>query len=126
VLLNLIVNAAHAIGDKVATQGGRGQISVRTLQLDAASVKIEIEDSGCGIPAEIHERVFEPFFTTKEVGRGSGQGLAIARAIVVDKHGGSLTFRSRMGHGTTFTITLPIAGATAGRPPASGTSARAA
>jgi len=69
-----------------------------------------VEDSGCGIPVEIRERVFEPFFTTKEVGRGSGQGLAIARAIIVGKHGGSLTFESEVGRGTTFSIALPIAG----------------
>jgi signal transduction histidine kinase len=73
-------------------------------------VAIEVEDTGCGIAPEIRERVFEPFFTTKTVGCGSGQGLAIARAIVVGKHGGSLSFTSEVGRGTTFTVKLPIAG----------------
>jgi len=113
VLLNLIVNAAHAIFDVVATSGNRGRIRVRTMQEDD-HVRVEIADTGCGIPEDVRERVFEPFFTTKEVGRGSGQGLAIARSIVVDKHGGSLTFDTEMGQGTTFTIRLPLNGKMAG------------
>lgn len=72
------------------------------------TVRIEIADTGCGIPETIRDRVFEPFFTTKPVGRGSSQGLAIAYWIVVDKHGGSLTFESEVGSGTTFTILLPV------------------
>jgi signal transduction histidine kinase len=75
-------------------------------------VVIAISDTGCGIPPEIAEKVFEPFFTTKEVGRGTGQGLALARAIVL-AHGGSLSFNSQDGLGTTFSVKLPIDGAVA-------------
>jgi two-component system, NtrC family, sensor kinase len=109
VFLNLIVNAAHAISDAVGSSGGRGRIRVRTTR-EGDDARIEISDTGCGIPPEIHDRLFEPFFTTKEVGRGSGQGLAIARSIVVDKHGGTLTFESEIDKGTTFVILLPIYG----------------
>ncbi len=109
VFLNLLVNAAQAIGDVVAASGGRGRIGVRTVR-EGGSVRISISDTGGGIPQEIRERVFDPFFTTKPVGQGSGQGLAIARSIVVDKHGGTLTFDSEVGKGTTFVITLPIDG----------------
>lgn len=107
VFLNLLVNAAHAIADAVKETGGRGLITVRTRQEDDRVV-ISFSDTGCGIPPHIRNRIFEPFFTTKEVGRGTGQGLAIARSIVVDKHGGNLTFESEVGKGTTFFIRLPI------------------
>ena len=109
VFLNLLVNAAHAIADRLVPDGPKGRITVRT-EHEGPAVRIEIEDTGCGIPEAIRERVFEPFFTTKEVGRGTGQGLAIAQSIVVDKHGGTLTFESEVGRGTTFTIRLPIDG----------------
>jgi PAS domain S-box-containing protein len=115
VFLNLIVNAAHAIGDRVAVEGGRGRICVRSLPVDETTVRIEVQDTGSGIPPDIRSRIFDPFFTTKPVGKGSGQGLAIARAIVVGKHGGQLTFESEVGKGTTFIVTLPIAGT---QPPA--------
>jgi signal transduction histidine kinase len=69
---------------------------------------ISIADTGCGIPEDIRDKIFDPFFTTKEVGRGSGQGLAIARSIVVDKHGGTLTFESEVGKGTTLFLRLPL------------------
>jgi signal transduction histidine kinase len=107
--LNLLVNAAHSIGDVVGKTSAKGRITVRTAT-EQGQVRIDISDTGCGIPENIRERVFEPFFTTKDVGRGTGQGLAIARSIVVDKHGGSLTFESTVGVGTTFTIRLPING----------------
>jgi signal transduction histidine kinase len=107
VFLNLLVNAAHAIADVVKGSSTRGKIRVRTRQVDN-HVCIEITDTGCGIPETIGERIYDPFFTTKEVGRGSGQGLAIARSIVVDKHGGSLSHGSVVGKGTTFKILLPI------------------
>jgi signal transduction histidine kinase len=107
VFLNLLVNAAHAISDVKENDGDKGIIRARTRQC-GNDVRIEISDTGCGIPEEIQGRVFDPFFTTKEVGRGSGQGLAIARSIVVDKHGGSLTFESEVGKGTTFIVLLPI------------------
>ena len=105
VLLNLIVNAAHAIED--AHQDERGLIRVRTCRVDE-QVEISIGDTGCGIPDNVRERIFEPFFTTKKLGRGTGQGLSIARQVIVDKHGGTLTFESHVGHGTTFTIQLPV------------------
>lgn len=107
VFLNLIVNAAHAIEDVVKDQGGKGEISIRTYRQEE-EVVVEIRDTGSGIPADIAQRVFDPFFTTKEVGKGTGQGLAIARKIVMDKHGGVLTFDSQPGEGTTFFIRLPI------------------
>jgi len=109
VFLNLLVNAAHAIGDVVGETGARGVIRVRTTH-DDDTVCIEIEDTGCGIPAAVRHRIFDPFFTTKEVGKGSGQGLAIAHSIVVDKHNGSLTCESEEGKGTTFIIRLPADG----------------
>jgi len=110
VFLNLIVNSAHAISDVVKGKDAKGKIHVRTRH-DGDQVSIEISDTGCGIPEAIRERIFDPFFTTKEVGKGSGQGLAIARAIVVNKHGGSITFDSEIGRGTTFRILIPITGA---------------
>ncbi len=115
VFLNLLVNAAHAISDVVGGTGNRGVIRVST-EVDGDAVVIEIQDTGAGIPESIRDRVFEPFFTTKEVGRGSGQGLAIARSVVVDKHGGSITFDSVVGQGTTFRIRLPIDGGPRSRP----------
>jgi signal transduction histidine kinase len=110
VFLNLIVNAAHAIGDVVAPTGGRGTIRLHTF-VEGNDAVITIGDTGSGIPADIQARIFDPFFTTKGVGKGTGQGLAIARAIVVDKHKGTLTFETEPGVGTTFRICVPIAGA---------------
>ena len=107
VFLNLIVNAAHAIGDVVGQGGKRGTIRITTCREDDLA-RIDIADTGSGIPEAIRPRIFDPFFTTKEVGKGSGQGLAIARSIVGTKHHGSLTFESEVGKGTTFTIRLPI------------------
>ena len=69
---------------------------------------VTISDTGCGIPEANRGRVFDPFFTTKEVGRGTGQGLAIARSVVVDRHKGSLFFESEVGKGTTFSVRLPV------------------
>jgi PAS domain S-box-containing protein len=109
VFLNLIVNAAHAIGEVVGQSGARGRIRIRTLQ-EGPSVRIDIADTGSGIPEAIRHRIFEPFFSTKEVGKGTGQGLAIARSVVVTKHSGSLDFETETGRGTTFTIRIPIDG----------------
>jgi len=114
VFLNLIVNAAHAIGEKVKGTETRGQIRVGARALDG-QVEVAISDTGGGIPDEIRQKVFEPFFTTKEVGRGTGQGLAIARSVVVDKHQGTLSFESTVGVGTTFFVRLPCPAATAAR-----------
>jgi signal transduction histidine kinase len=107
VFLNLLINAAHAIKDRREPDGKKGVIGVRTRR-EADHVVISISDTGCGIPENIHDKIFEPFFTTKEVGRGTGQGLAIARTIVVERHSGSITFDSEVGRGSTFHIRLPI------------------
>ena len=108
VILNLIVNAAHAIGDVVMkTKAIRGTIKI-TTRLDEPWAEIRISDTGTGIPEEIRHRLFEPFFTTKAVGKGTGQGLAISRSTIVTKHGGRLTFESVVGQGTTFIIRLPV------------------
>lgn len=107
VFLNLLVNAAHAIGDAIKKTGEKGLIRVRT-SLEKRTVLISISDTGCGIPENIRDKVFDPFFTTKESGRGTGQGLAIARSVVVDRHGGTLTFVSEVGKGTTFYVRLPL------------------
>jgi signal transduction histidine kinase len=113
VILNLIINAAHAIRDVVKhVEGSKGTIRIST-RLDKEWVEIRISDTGTGIPEEIRHRIFDPFFTTKEVGKGTGQGLAIARSVVVDKHGGTLTFESEVGRGTSFILRLPVADATA-------------
>lgn len=107
VILNLIVNAAHAIAN-AAREGGpdKGKITVQTRTLSDWA-EIRIQDTGSGIPEEIRGRIFDPFFTTKEIGKGTGQGLAIARSVVVDKHGGTIHFETEMGKGTTFIIRLP-------------------
>jgi signal transduction histidine kinase len=108
--LIIIVNAAHAI-DEVVAEGERGTIRIRTWA-NGNDATISISDTGGGIPEHIRDKIFEPFFTTKEVGKGTGQGLAIARAVVVDKHGGRIDVVSEVGRGTTFTITVPIDGTT--------------
>ncbi|HEX7699953.1 MAG TPA: ATP-binding protein [Kofleriaceae bacterium] len=107
VVLNLVVNAAHAIAPCVAGSNRRGSIKV-TTRVVGGNVEILITDTGGGIPESIRDRVFDPFFTTKDVGHGTGQGLAIAHSVVVDKHHGKLGFESRDGEGTTFVVTLPI------------------
>ena len=112
VVLNLIVNAAHTIGDVVKGTDKKGKIRVATRVLDD-KVEISIGDTGKGIPVDVRARIFDPFFTTKEVGKGTGQGLAIARSVIVDKHGGTLHFETELGVGTTFYIRLPINGPTA-------------
>ncbi len=107
VILNLIVNAAHAITDVVGNSGEMGEIQIATRH-DGQWAQITISDTGKGIPETIQKRVFDPFFTTKEVGKGSGQGLAIAWSVVVDKHGGTLGVESEEGKGTTFIVRLPV------------------
>jgi PAS domain S-box-containing protein len=114
VVLNLIVNAVHAIADVVGRDSGaKGTITVTTRQ-NGEEVEVCIADTGTGIPEVYRDRIFEHFFTTKEVGQGTGQGLAIARQVIVDKHKGSLTFETEVGKGTTFIIRLPLAPAEAG------------
>ncbi len=107
VVLNLVVNAAHAIGEVPREDGAKGRITVRTRREDGWAV-IQVEDSGGGIPETIRSRVFDPFFTTKGVGKGTGQGLAIARSVVVDKHGGEISFETAEGQGTLFSFRLPL------------------
>ena len=106
VFLNLLVNAAHAIGTVMKVSGVKGRIQVKT-RLDDDCVTVSISDTGCGIPEAIRTRVFDQFFTTKEVGRGTGQGLALARSIVVDKHGGRIAFEPNLPQGTTFMVSVP-------------------
>jgi PAS domain S-box-containing protein len=107
VIVNLIVNAVHAIADAIdAGDVAKGLISIQTRSL-GESVEIRIQDNGGGIPETIRTRIFDPFFTTKEIGKGTGQGLAIARSVVVDKHQGSIDIETEIGLGTTFIIRLP-------------------
>ena len=108
VVLNLTVNAAHGIQEQLGNSSDtKGRITISTEQVGDA-VEIRIADTGCGIPPEIQAKVFDLFFTTKPAGRGTGQGLAIARAAVVEKHGGSIDMVSEPGEGTTFIIQLPL------------------
>jgi PAS domain S-box-containing protein len=107
VILNMIVNASHAIADVVKGTGGKGTITIGTSHV-GDFVEVRISDTGMGIPESIRHKIFDPFFTTKEAGRGTGQGLAIARSVVVDKHGGTIAVDSEVGKGTTFLIRLPL------------------
>lgn len=116
-ILNIIVNAAHAIEGVVGGTEERGEITIRSWREGEWAV-ISIRDTGTGIAESIQARVFDPFFTTKEVGKGTGQGLAIARTAVNEHHRGQLTFETRLGEGTTFFIRLPIE-----TPPSTSTSA---
>ncbi|MFH0785065.1 MAG: ATP-binding protein [Pseudomonadota bacterium] len=108
VFLNILVNACHAIADKNKNSTEKGRITISTSRF-AKYVEICIEDTGMGIPDNIRKRVFDPFFTTKVVGKGTGQGLAIAHDVIEIKHNGTISFTSEMGKGTVFTIHLPIA-----------------
>ncbi len=108
VILNLVVNAAHAIGDKNGPHAlNKGTITIST-SAEESGVAIRITDSGCGIAPENLGKIFNPFFTTKSVGRGTGQGLSIAYTTIVEKHGGRIDVESQVGVGTTFTIRLPV------------------
>ena len=106
VFLNLLVNAAHAVAPTNETRK-RGTIDLTTRQ-DGDWVEIRIRDSGSGIASDVMPRIFDPFFTTKEVGRGTGQGLALAHSIVVKKHQGMISVDSKVGVGSTFIVRLPI------------------
>jgi len=108
VVLNWIVNGAHAIRDRLK-EGQKGNIAISTQHYpDAQCVVIAIADNGGGIPEKVQNRIFEPFFTTKEVGVGTGQGLAIAHNVIVKSHKGQIWFESQQGVGTTFYIKLPM------------------
>jgi PAS domain S-box-containing protein len=106
VVLNLVVNAAHAVGEAGALGRPRGTITVRTL-CEEDNIVLQVQDTGSGIAPEIAERVFEQFFTTKGVGRGTGQGLAVAYSLIHDRHDGNITFISEPGVGSTFSVRLP-------------------
>ena len=108
VVLNLIVNAAHAIAESLGeSPSEKGLIRIST-KASRAAVELRVADNGCGIPDDLRERVFEPFFTTKDVGKGTGQGLAMAHKTIVAKHHGDLQLESRLGAGATFIIRLPL------------------
>ncbi len=109
VILNLVVNAAHAIEERIAQNqdDGLGLIDV-IARIDDDFLRIDVRDNGCGIPKEIQERVFEPFFTTKAVGKGSGQGLNIAYSVIVEKHKGRLELQSTVGEGSCFSVFVPL------------------
>jgi PAS domain S-box-containing protein len=108
VILNMIVNAAHAITEKIsAGEKGRGRIWISTRRKDQ-EVEIRIADTGMGIPENIQDRIFDPFFTTKEVGKGTGQGLAIAYSVIVEQHHGTIQVESKVGVGTTFILRIPV------------------
>jgi PAS domain S-box-containing protein len=107
VILNMIVNATHAIADVVKGTGAKGTISIATRSVNGWA-EVRITDSGTGIPEEIRGKIFDPFFTTKEVGKGTGQGLAIAHSVIVDKHHGTIWIESEVGQGTTFIVRLPL------------------
>ena len=109
VVLNIIINASHSVADTLKQNGSetKGTITISTRAMGECA-EIRICDTGTGIPENIRSKIFDPFFTTKEVGRGTGQGLAISRSVVVDKHGGTITFDSEVGKGTCFVIRLPL------------------
>lgn len=106
VILNLIVNAAHAIDD-MNSDSAKGKITISTKS-NGDFVEIRVADTGVGIPKKIQSKIFIPFFTTKGVGKGTGQGLSISYSVIVDKHKGSLSFETEEGKGTVFIIRLPL------------------
>ncbi|MFN8179006.1 MAG: PAS domain-containing protein [bacterium] len=114
VVLNMIVNAAHAI-EKARGQGAAAKGHIRISTRSATPwAELRIADDGCGIAPEHRSRIFDPFFTTKEVGKGTGQGLTIARAIVVKKHRGTIDVETEVGQGTTFIVRIPLERAPSG------------
>jgi signal transduction histidine kinase len=107
-VLNLVINAAHAIGDAVKQKPGtKGVITLRTLQ-DGDHVEVRVSDTGPGIPEAVRPRIFEPLFAGNGFGRGIGQGLSTTYNIIVKKHGGSVRFETETGCGTTFILRLPL------------------
>ena len=106
VFLNLVMNAVHAIEAKGGGKMGRIRLSTRRRD---GMAEIRFEDDGVGMPAAVKQRIFDPFFTTKGIGKGTGQGLAICRDVVVTKHGGRILVDSEEGRGSVFTIHLPLA-----------------
>ena len=107
VLLNLIVNSAHAMVSKFKNSEEKGTIGIKTYT-ESDEVVIEVSDNGSGMPKDVAKKAFDPFFTTKDVGKGTGQGLAITHNVVVNMHGGSINVETEEGVGTTFTIRFPV------------------
>jgi len=107
VVLNIVVNAAHALQGAGHEDSGEGVIRI-SAHADGEFVEVRISDNGSGIPEEMLGRIFDPFFTTKDIGKGTGQGLAIARSVIVEKHGGTIGVESELGVGTTFILRLPL------------------
>jgi PAS domain S-box-containing protein len=108
VILNLLINAAHAIGEKSKGESGpKGTITI-TTRSDGPWAEVRIQDTGVGVPESARPRIFEPFFTTKQVGKGTGQGLALAHSVIVKKHGGQIWFESEVGRGTIFFLRIPL------------------
>ena len=108
VFLNMIINASHAIKDLPEDGSAvKGTITIST-RTEGEYAEVHIRDTGTGIPKESRSKIFDPFYTTKEVGKGTGQGLAIAYSLITEKHGGSITFETEMGKGTEFVIRLPL------------------
>ncbi|MDH5718116.1 MAG: ATP-binding protein [Spirochaetia bacterium] len=109
VFLNLIINAAQTIQEKVNKSGikEKGKITISTKK-ENDNIIIKISDTGCGIQEENKDKVFNPFFTTKEEGKGTGQGLAIAHNVITEKHNGNINLETKLNEGTTFIIKLPI------------------
>jgi PAS domain S-box-containing protein len=108
VMLNLIINAVHTVKEKTKDDNPKSETISITTKMRGKWVEISVSDTGQGIPEDIQSKIFDPFFTTKEVGKGTGQGLAIVHAIVVKKHQGKIDFESEWGSGTTFRIQLPL------------------
>jgi signal transduction histidine kinase len=105
VVLNLIINAVHAIKDRFDNEP-QGLIRIATHCV-GDWVELTISDNGCGIPEHAQSRIFEPFYTTKDIGLGTGQGLAISHGVICEKHGGHIEFTTEVNVGTTFTLRLP-------------------
>lgn len=109
VLLNMVINAAHNIGDVVGDgSNGKGTITIKTKKVDEDWAEVRISDTGTGIPAEVQSRIFDPLFTTRKSDKNAAQGLAISHAVVVNKHKGKLSFETEAEKGTTFIIQLPL------------------
>lgn len=109
VVINLLTNAAHAIAERLGDSQQRGLITITTrFDSEAGEAEISVEDNGSGIPDAVRARIYDPFFTTKAVGKGTGQGLAISRSIIVERHGGSIRCEPVSPHGTRFIIRLPL------------------
>jgi len=104
----VIVNAVHAINAAGADELDKKNVITITTRHDKLAAEVWIADTGTGIPPEVQARIFDPFFTTKELGQGTGQGLSMARSVIMDGHGGSITFETEEGRGTTFIIRLPL------------------